>query len=60
MNRYGLDVDYFTKKIKLIIRDINNYTPDEFARECARMSVTADKTVVREMEFSSDEEEEPQ
>jgi len=51
-NEYGLDVSYFKAKIKRIIRDIDRYTPDEFAREMARMSVTADGSVIKEKEFN--------
>ncbi|WP_100913528.1 hypothetical protein [Pseudoalteromonas spongiae] len=54
-NRYGLDASYFTSKLEQLIRDIDNYTPDEFARVMARMSKTADKNVVLEPEFQSNE-----
>ncbi|MCF6459077.1 hypothetical protein [Pseudoalteromonas sp. MMG024] len=56
-NRYGLDASYFTSKLEQLIRDIDNYTPDEFARVMARMSKTADKNVVLEPEFQSNESE---
>lgn len=52
-NEYGLDVDYFQKKLKLIVRDADRYTPDEMARELARLSVTADKKVINEKEFTN-------
>ena len=52
-NQYGLDVSYFKGKLELVLRDIKNYTPDELARELARLSVTADKAVVKENEFTS-------
>lgn len=52
-NRYGLDADYFTKKMQLIIRDIDNYKPSEFARELARMAKTADEKVLNENEFQT-------
>jgi hypothetical protein len=51
-NRYGLDASYFSSKMSRIIRDIGSYKPDEFARECARMSRTADESVMREQEFA--------
>jgi len=41
-NRHGLDQSYFTDKLALIQRDIDNYTPAELARELARLAVTAD------------------
>jgi hypothetical protein len=50
-NRYGLDASYFSNKMSRIIRDIGNYKPEEFARECARMSRTADESIMREAEF---------
>tara|TARA_R110000737_G_scaffold77744_1_gene108981 strand:+ start:2314 stop:2526 length:213 start_codon:yes stop_codon:yes gene_type:complete len=46
-NKYGLDYKYFQRKLKLIIRDAKNYTPDEMARELARMSQAADKSVIQ-------------
>lgn len=52
MNEYGLDANYFAEKLKLILRDISRYTPAEIARELARMSVTADKSVLGEDEFA--------
>jgi hypothetical protein len=51
-NSYGLDVSYFEGKLKLVLRDIKNYTPDELARELARYSVAADKAVILEPEFN--------
>ncbi len=53
-NRYGLDTDYFIRKMERIIRDMENYKPDEFAREMARMSRTADDKVLLEPEFARD------
>jgi hypothetical protein len=41
-NRHGLDTDYFSKKLKLVLEGINSYTPDEMARELARLAITAD------------------
>lgn len=52
VNEYGLDVHYFKKKLRLVIRDAYRYTPDEMARELARLSVTADKKVIKEDEFT--------
>lgn len=51
-NEYGLDYSYFSGKLKLIVRDIRNYTPDELARELARLSFTADESVIKEKEFN--------
>ncbi len=50
-NVHGLDVHYFRTKMERMLRGMSSYTPDEFARECARMSVTADATVLNESEF---------
>jgi hypothetical protein len=53
-NQYGLDNDYFERKIAILHRDgLRNWTPDELARELARMSRTADAAVMREPEFST-------
>lgn len=51
-NAHGLDVHYFRTKMERMLRGLSRYTPDEFARECARMSVTADSTVLNETEFA--------
>ena len=52
VNEYGLNVEYFKKKLRLVIRDAYRYTPDEMARELARLSVTANKKVIKEKEFN--------
>ena len=52
-NRYGLDVAYFRKTInRELNRDLRNFMPSELARVLARLSVTADKQVIHEPEFS--------
>lgn len=51
-NQYGLDADYFRRKLERVLRDVNSYRPDEMARELARMARTADEKVLREPEFS--------
>ena len=38
MNRYGVDSDYFTKKLLLVIRDIENYTPAELTNELINLT----------------------
>jgi hypothetical protein len=40
-NEYGLDVNYFKGKLKLIVRDLDRYTPAELFRELSRLSLTA-------------------
>ena len=52
-NRYGVDRDYFTKKLEIIIRDMRNYTPDELARSLGRLAMVADSDVMQEPEFSA-------
>ena len=50
-NEYGLDVSYHRKKLELILRDLDIYTPDELARELLRLSDASDPAVVIEPEF---------
>ena len=47
-----IDVSYFTKKIKMVLRDIKLYSKEELARELLRLSKTADSEVLHENEFS--------
>jgi hypothetical protein len=52
-NEYGLDYNYFQRKLELVVRDARNYTPDEMARELARLSKAADSNVIlTESEFN--------
>lgn len=51
-NRYGVDAPYFHGKLKLILRDLENYTPAELARSLGRLAVTADSETLREPEFN--------
>lgn len=43
-NSHGLDADYFSKKLKLVLKGVNNYTPDEMARELVRLALVANGT----------------
>lgn len=52
MNEYGLDVGYFEKIIKRELSDISCFKPDEFARVCLRMAMTASSETINEKEFS--------
>lgn len=53
-NRYGLDVSYFRNVInRELNRPLDNYKPDELARVLARLSRTADESVMFEPEFSN-------
>lgn len=40
-NEYGLDVNYFRKKLEIVQRDISMYRPEELATELARLAQTA-------------------
>lgn len=42
-----IDTDYFINKLKLVIRDIKMYTPNELARELERLSQTAKEEVTK-------------
>lgn len=50
-NRHGLDTEHHTEKLGQLLRDIGNYTPAEFSRALARLSVAADASVINEPEF---------
>ena len=52
VNRYGVDRDYFTKKLEIIIRDMRDYTPSELARSLGRLAMTANSETMREPEFN--------
>lgn len=41
-NIHGLDANYFSKKMKIIIRDISNYTKQEFGQELLNMQNALD------------------
>lgn len=43
-NRYGLDVAYLRKNLKILQRDIDNYTPDEMIRALDRLSAVCKTT----------------
>lgn len=51
-NDFGLDARYFHEKLRLILRDINSYTPTEMARALGRLAVTANSETMREPEFN--------
>lgn len=54
-NRFGLDMDYFKRRLNRLIRDLADFPPDEAARELARMARTADHMVLSEDEFNPGE-----
>ncbi|OOZ41639.1 hypothetical protein BOW53_02875 [Solemya pervernicosa gill symbiont] len=43
INEYGLDVSYAKQKLKIVVRDIERYTPTELHRELSRISAGAGK-----------------
>jgi len=45
-NSYGLDMDYFRRKLEQVLRGLDRFTPDEFARAMATHSRTADAGVI--------------
>lgn len=52
-NEYGLNYKYFQSKLSIVAWDAENYTPDEMARELARLSISAnDKVILGEPEFN--------
>jgi hypothetical protein len=42
-NQYGLDVDYFRKKLFCMRRDAENYTPAEMKRELLKLKMVAER-----------------
>jgi hypothetical protein len=59
-NRYGLDMSYFRNIInRELNRPLVDYKPSELARVLARMSRTADETVMHEAEFGLPGDAEP-
>lgn len=40
-NEYGLDHKYFEKKLSLVVRDAERYTPAEMTNELARLTMVA-------------------
>lgn len=47
-NRYGVDADYFRRKLKQVLRDIDSYTPEELERTLRYLAGTAHTTDHRE------------
>jgi hypothetical protein len=40
-NQYGLDAHYFRKKLKVVVRDVEMFTPDEMFTELSRLMMVA-------------------
>lgn len=47
-----LDKSYHEKNLKIILRDINTYTQDEYSRALLRLVCVADPIVMTEPEFT--------
>ncbi|WP_440216285.1 hypothetical protein [Chromobacterium piscinae] len=47
LSQYGVDVGYFDRKLASVIPAMDNYKPDDLAREFARMAITADANAAR-------------
>ena len=39
-NRYGLDSHYISKNLKILLRDVESYPPDEMRRSLMRLAST--------------------
>lgn len=50
-NAHGLNAGHFKTRLKNMVAILSNYTPAEFARECARLARSADPRVLQEDEF---------
>ncbi len=51
-NRYGLDVNYHTNFLKQLVRDMDNYTKQEYARSLLRMVAVTSPETMQEAEFT--------
>jgi hypothetical protein len=51
-NSFGLDVGYHSKYLKQLIRDMDNYTPEEYARSLLRMVNVTASEIMSEPEFN--------
>ena len=51
LNAHGLDTAFFRPRMQRFLQVLNQYTPAEFARECARLARSADPRVLQEDEF---------
>lgn len=47
-----MNTNYHKQKLELILRDIENYTAEEFARELLRQVVVASPITITEPEFN--------
>ncbi len=54
-NEYGLDVAYFRKNLKLLVRDVDRYAPEEMSRALMRLSIVADPQSENKKPLESDD-----
>jgi len=48
-NEHGLDIDYFKKKLKGIVLDVDCYSPGEMYRELKKLSEVAGDQMVEKL-----------
>jgi hypothetical protein len=54
-NQYGLDSNYFKRKLTTVAAGLAFYKPDELARELYRLAITScEAAVVEEIAFKRD------
>lgn len=46
-NEYGLDARYFKEKLGQLVRDADNYTPEEMSLALKRLASTAECQIVK-------------
>lgn len=51
-NEYGLNTPYFARWLNRVIKKMDYYRPDDFARELGRMAAAADKTALLQDQLS--------
>lgn len=51
-NRHGLDMDYFRRKLLRLVRDLEQLSPSDLARGCARLSRQADAVARAQAEYA--------
>jgi hypothetical protein len=50
----SFDKSYQKKNLEIILRDLNSYTNDEYARSLLRLAFVVDSEVIKEDEFKQD------
>lgn len=52
-NRYGLDVHYIGKNLKILLRDIDDYKPSEMRRALTRLAGTLNGVELQRAEIDA-------